>query len=314
MTFEPVVLFFLLGTIAGLMRSDLKIPGSIYEALSIYLLLAIGLKGGVKLAEHPIGEMLASGVAIVLAGALIPLFAFPVLRYIGRMNRPDSASIAAHYGSVSVVTFSVGVTFLSQKGVSFEGYMITFLVLLEIPALMIGVMLARYGQGKVRWGKLLHEVFFGKSIFLLIGGLLIGYLAGSEGIKPLDLLFFDLFKGILALFLLEMGLVAASRIADLRAYGAFLVGFAIIMPVIAGMLGTFVGWSLGLSVGGTMLLSTLYASASYIAAPAAMRIAVPEASPALSIGASLGVTFPFNIFVGIPIYYWMATHVITSGA
>lgn len=314
MTFEPVVLFFLLGAIAGLMRSDLKIPGSIYEALSIYLLLAIGLKGGVKLAEHPIGEILASSVAIVLAGALIPLFAFPVLRYIGRMSRPNSASIAAHYGSVSVVTFSVAVTFLNQKVESFEGYMIVFLVLLEMPALMIGVILARYGQGEVRWGKLLHEVFFGKSIYLLIGGLLIGYIAGAEGIKPLDVLFFDLFKGMLAFFLLEMGLVAASRIADLRAYGAFLIGFAIIMPLLAGVLGTFVGWSLGLSVGGTMLLSTLYASASYIAAPAAMRIAVPEASPALSIGASLGVTFPFNIFVGIPIYYWMATYVITSGA
>ena len=314
MTFEPVVLFFLLGAIAGLMRSDLKIPGSIYEALSIYLLLAIGLKGGVKLAEHPIGEILASSVAIVLAGALISLFAFPVLRYIGRMSRPNSASIAAHYGSVSVVTFSVAVTFLNQKVESFEGYMIVFLVLLEMPALMIGVILARYGQGEVRWGKLLHEVFFGKSIYLLIGGLLIGYIAGAEGIKPLDVLFFDLFKGMLAFFLLEMGLVAASRIADLRAYGAFLIGFAIIMPLLAGVLGTFVGWSLGLSVGGTMLLSTLYASASYIAAPAAMRIAVPEASPALSIGASLGVTFPFNIFVGIPIYYWMATYVITSGA
>ena len=314
MTFETVVLFFLLGAIAGLMRSDLKIPASIYDALSIYLLLAIGLKGGVKLAEHPIGEMFASGVAIVLAGALIPLIAFPVLRYVGRMSRPDSASIAAHYGSVSVVTFSVGVTFLSQKVESFEGYMIVFLVLLEMPALMIGVMLARYGQGEVRWGKLLHEVFFGKSIFLLAGGLLIGYIAGPDGIKPLDVLFFDLFKGMLALFLLEMGLVAASRIADLRAYGAFLVGFAIIMPLIAGMLGTLIGWSLGLSVGGTLLLSTLYASASYIAAPAAMRIAVPEANPALSIGASLGITFPFNIFVGIPIYYWMATYVNTLGA
>lgn len=314
MTFETVVLFFLLGAIAGLMRSDLKIPGSIYDALSIYLLLAIGLKGGVKLAEYPLSDMVLPGVAIVLAGALIPLLAFPVLRYFGHLNRANSASIAAHYGSVSVVTFSVGVTFLSQKAESFEGYMIVFLVLLEMPALMIGVMLARYGQGEVHWGKLLHEVFFGKSIFLLAGGLLIGYIAGPEGIKPLDLLFFDLFKGVLALFLLEMGLVAASRIADLRVYGAFLVGFAIIMPLVSGLLGTLLGMWLGLSVGGTLLLSTLYASASYIAAPAAMRIAVPEANPALSIGASLGVTFPFNIFVGIPIYYWMANLAINPGA
>lgn len=314
MAFEPVVLFFLLGAVAGLLRSDLKIPSSIYDALSIFLLLAIGLKGGVKLAEYPLGEMVVPGIAIILAGALIPLLAFPVLRYLGRMSRPDSASIAAHYGSVSVVTFSVGVTFLGQKMESFEGYMIVFLVLLEMPALIIGALLARYGQGDVRWGKMLHEVFFGKSIFLLVGGLLIGYIAGAEGIKPLDLLFFDLFKGVLALFLLEMGLVAASRMADLRTYGPILVGFAIVMPLFSGALGTFMGWMLGLSVGGTLLLSTLYASASYIAAPAAMRIAVPEANPALSIGASLGVTFPFNIFIGIPIYYWMATLVSTTGA
>lgn len=192
--------------------------------------------------------------------------------------------------------------------------MIVFLVLLEIPALIIGVMLARFGQGKVRWGKLVHEVFLGKSIFLLVGGLIIGYIAGPNGIKPLDLLFFDLFKGVLAVFLLEMGLVAAARIADLRTYGVFLIVFAIVMPLIGGVLGTLLGWGLGLSVGGTMLLSILYASASYIAAPAAMRIAVPEANPALSIGASLGITFPFNIFVGIPIYYWMATFLHHTGA
>jgi hypothetical protein len=306
MTFEPVVLFFVLGAAAGLLRSDLKIPGSIYDALSIFLLIAIGLKGGVKLAEHPIGSVLLDGSLIVLAGALIPLIAFPLLRHLGKMNRADSASIAAHYGSVSVVTFSVAVTFLAQEMQAFEGYMIVFLVLLEIPALVIGVLLARYGQGQVRWGKLLHEVFFGKSIYLLTGALIIGYIAGPQGIQPLDKLFFDLFKGVLALFLLEMGLVAASRIADLRAYGPFLIGFAMLMPLISGLIGTVMGWALGLSLGGTLLLSTLYASASYIAAPAAMRIAVPEANPGLSIGASLGLTFPFNLFVGIPVYYWMA--------
>ena len=314
MAFEPVVLFFLLGLGAGLLRSDLKIPSSIYEALSIFLLLAIGLKGGVKLAENPIGELVFPSLTIVLVGALIPLIAFPVLRFIGRMSRADSGSIAAHYGSVSVVTFSVGVAFMAHEAEFYEGYMIVFLVLLEMPALVIGVLLARYGMGTVRWGKLLQEVFFGKSIFLLTGGLIIGYIAGPEGIKPLDALFFDLFKGVLALFLLEMGLVAALRMADLRTYGAFLVIFAIIMPLVAAILGTAVGWGLGLSVGGTALLATLYASASYIAAPAAMRIAVPEANPAFSIGASLGVTFPFNIFLGIPIYYWMANFVHSVGA
>lgn len=314
MTFEPVVLFFLLGAIAGLARSDLKIPSSVYDALSIYLLLAIGLKGGVMLAKYPLGDVLLPGLAIIVVGALIPLFAFPVLKRLGGLNRADSASIAAHYGSVSVVTFSVGVTLLNQKLEDFEGYVIVFLVFLEMPALVIGVMLARFGQGKVHWGKLMHEVFFGKSIFLLVGGLIIGYIAGAEHIKPLDILFFDLFKGLLAFFLLEMGLVAASRIADLRNYGLFLVGFAIITPLLSAILGTALGWMLGLSVGGTMLLATLYASASYIAAPAAMRIAVPEANPTLSIGASLGVTFPFNIFIGLPLYYWMANFVHTIGA
>jgi uncharacterized protein len=306
MNFEPVVLFFVLGVIAGLLRSDLKIPGSIYEALSIFILLAIGLKGGVELAKHPVGDLVLDGLIIVLVGAIIPLVAFPILRLIGHMSRADSASIAAHYGSVSVVTFSVGITLLGHEMLEFEGYLIVFLVLLEIPALMIGVILARYGQGTVRWGKLMHEVFFGKSIYLLAGGLVIGFVAGSEGIKPLDKLFFDLFKGVLALFLLEMGLVASTRIAALREYGVFLAVFAMLMPVFSASLGIVTGWMLGFSVGGTFLLATLFASASYIAAPAAMRIAVPEANPALSIGASLGMTFPFNIFLGIPIYLWMA--------
>ncbi len=306
MSFEPVVLFFVLGVAAGLLRSDLKIPGAIYEALSIFILLAIGLKGGVELAKYPLGSLIGKGLIIVAIGALIPLIAFPILRYLGRLSRADSASIAAHYGSVSVVTFSVGITLLGHENLDYEGYLIVFLVLLEMPALVTGVILARYGVGTVRWGKLLHEVFFGKSIYLLAGGLIIGYVAGPDGIKPLDKLFFDLFKGVLAFFLLEMGLVASMRIAALREYGAFLAGFAVGMPLISATLGTVTGWMLGLSVGGTFLLATLFASASYIAAPAAMRIAVPEANPALSIGASLGMTFPFNIFLGIPIYLWMA--------
>ena len=306
MSFEPVVLFFVLGVTAGLLRSDLKLPAALYETLSIFLLVAIGLKGGVELAKNPLMTVLPTGMIIVLVGAIIPLIAFAVLFYMGKFTRADAASIAAHYGSVSVVTFSVGVTFLANLKTTYEGYIIVFLVLLEFPALMIGVVLARWGQGTVRWGKLLHEVFFGKSIFLLVGALIIGYIAGPEGIKPLDKLFFDLFKGALALFLLEMGLVAAMRVADFKAYGLFLVAFAIVMPIIGAIGGTITGVMLDLSVGGTLLLAILYASASYIAAPAAMRLAIPEANPALSIGASLGVTFPFNLIVGIPLYWWMA--------
>jgi hypothetical protein len=240
-------------------------------------------------------------------GASLPLIAFPLLLGPGRLSRADAASVAAHYGSVSVVTFAVGSAYLSKLGEQYEGYMAVFLVLLEFPALMVGVWLAKRGQAQAGLGKVLHEVFAGKSIVLLVGGLLIGWVAGGEGIKPLDKVFFDLFKGALAIFLLEMGLVAASRLGDLRRAGAFLLGFAIGMPLFAGALGALTASLLGMSVGGAALVATLYASASYIAAPAAMRIAVPEANPALSIGAALGITFPFNLMVGIPSYHWLAS-------
>ena len=307
MPFEPVILFFLLGLLAGLARSDLKIPAVLYESLSIFLLLAIGLKGGVELARQPLAELLLPALVIVGIGAALPLIAFPVLQRLGRLSRADAAAVAAHYGSVSVVTFAVGAAYLANLGQDYEGYMVVFLVLLEFPALMIGVWLARRGQGEAKLGKVLHEVFAGKSIVLLVGGLLIGWLAGADGLKPLDKVFFDLFKGLLAIFLLEMGLVAASRIGDLRRAGTFLLGFAVAMPLFAGTLGALTATLLGLSVGGAALLATLYASASYIAAPAAMRIAVPEANPALSIGAALGITFPFNLVIGIPAYYWLAS-------
>ncbi len=307
MPFEPVVLFFVLGIAAGLLRSDLKLPPALYEALSIYLLLAIGLKGGVELARHPLASVLPQALAAVAVAALIPLLAFPVLHRLGRLARADAASIAAHYGSVSVVTFAVGASYLSRLDVSYEGYMAVFLALLEFPALLIGVMLARGGRGGGAWGELLREVFLGKSVFLLLGGLAIGWVAGPDGIKSIAPLFVDLFKGVLALFLLEMGLVASGRLKELRRYGAFLTTFALATPVLCGTLGAATGLLIGLSPGGAALLATLYASASYIAAPAAMRIAVPEANPALSIGASLGITFPFNLLVGIPAYHWLAT-------
>ena len=307
MSFEPVILFFLLGATAGLLRSDLRIPAVLYDSLSIFLLLAIGLKGGVQLARYPVASLILPALVVVAVGALIALIAFPLLHRVGRLSRADAASIAAHYGSVSVVTFAVGATYLSARGHDYEGYMTIFLVLLEFPALMIGMWLARRGERGVPMAKVLHEVFAGKSIVLLLGGLVIGWIAGDEGIKPLDRLFFDLFKGVLAIFLLEMGLVAASRLGDLRRAGAFLIGFAIVMPLFGGLLGVLTGSLLGLSLGGKTLLATLYASASYIAAPAAMRIAVPEANPGLSIGAALGITFPFNLTLGIPVYYWLAT-------
>ncbi|MGQ2979512.1 MAG: sodium-dependent bicarbonate transport family permease [Polaromonas sp.] len=313
-SFEPVILFFVLGVIAGIVRSDLKIPGVLYESLSIFLLLAIGLKGGVELARYPLIDVALPALAVVLAGALIPLVAFPVLRRVGKLSAADAGSIAAHYGSVSVVTFAVGSSYLARVGEAAEGYMTVFLVLLEFPALIIGVLLARRGAQSTPWGQVLHEVFAGKSIVLLLGGLMIGWIAGPDRIAPLDSLFFDLFKGLLAFFLLEMGLVVAMRFGDLRRAGAFLVVFAVLMPLAAAGLGLVTGMLLELSVGGVTLLATLYASASYIAAPAAMRIAVPQANPALSIGAALGITFPFNLLVGIPLYHRLAQYLHHFGA
>lgn len=304
--FEPVILFFMLGAIAGFVRSDLRIPGVLYESLSIFLLLAIGLKGGVELSRYQLLDVALPALVVVSVGALIPLAAFPVLRRVGKLSRADAGSIAAHYGSVSVVTFAVATAYLARLGQPAEGYMTVFLVLLEFPALVIGALLARHGERGTPWGRVLHEVLAGKSIVLLLGGLTIGWLAGPEGIAPLDRVFFDLFKGLLAFFLLEMGLVAAGRIGDLRRAGVFLLAFATLMPLAAGALGLITGQLLGLSVGGITLLATLYASASYIAAPAAMRIAVPAANPALSIGAALGITFPFNLIVGIPLFHMLA--------
>jgi len=298
---DPVVLFFLLGLIARIARSDLRLPEAMYDALAIYLLLAIGLKGGVQLAQQPLATVLPQALAAIALGAAIPLLLFPLLR--AKLARPDAASIAAHYGSVSVVTFAVATSFLAARKIDAESHMPLLVALMEAPGIVVGIVLARAGGGqRISWGPLAHEVLFGKSVLLLLGGLVIGALIGPEGSRPIAPLFTDLFKGVLALFLLEMGLVAGGRIGDLRRAGPFLLAFGIGAPLALGALGALVGQAIGLSLGGTTLLATLAASASYIAAPTAMRIAVPEANPALSIGVALGITFPFNIFVGIPLY------------
>ncbi len=306
---DPVVLFFLLGVVARLAKSDLRLPEALYETLSIYLLLAIGLKGGVELAKHPIAAIAPQAVAVVAMGLVLPLLAYPILRFVGRLNNFDSAAIAAHYGSVSVVTFAVGLAFVVKQGVPYEEYMPLFVALLEVPGIVVGILLARLHTLKsVQWGLLGHEIFLGKSVVLLVGGLLIGWIAGPQGLDPMRGLFFDLFKGVLALFLLEMGLVAASRVADLKRAGPFLIAFGIATPIIFAVIGATLGKLIGLSLGGTTLLAILAASASYIAAPAAIRIAVPEANPTLSIGAALAITFPFNLTVGIPLYFQMAQY------
>ncbi len=278
------------------------------------LLLTIGLKGGVELSRSPLGGLWLQAIAVLAMGFIIPLFIYPLARKVGKIGQSDSASLAAHYGSVSVATFAVGIAFLTDRNISYDSQLPIFLVLLEVPAIVVGILLARRASQRAQpWGKVLHEIFFGKSILLLVGGLFIGWIAGPQGIAPIEPLFFDLFKGVLALFLLEMGLIAVSQGHALKVHGPFLVVFGLLMPLPLGTIGVLVGWGIGLSVGGAALLGVLAGSASYIAAPAAMRIAVPDANPSLSLTASLGVTFPFNIFIGIPIYYAIAAAVVGGG-
>lgn len=314
MNLDPVILFFLLGLLAGLLRAELRLPAAAYEFVSMLLLLSIGLKGGIELARQPFSYLLPQILAVVAVGLLLPLIAFPILRYAGRFKRADAASIAAHYGSISVGTYAVADAYLTSQRIPFEEHMPLLLAVLEVPAILIGIVLARGLAQKARLGAVAHEVFLGKSIVLLIGGLLIGWVAGPEGLVSISPLFFDLFKGILALFLLEMGLITAAQFGSLRQYGPFLILFGIGMPLFSAVIGTGLGLALGLSVGGTAMLATLVASASYIAVPAAMRISVPEANPTLSLAASLGITFPFNVLAGIPLYYALASkaHVLLT--
>jgi hypothetical protein len=306
-TLDPVVLFFLLGVGARLARSNLRLPDALYETLSIYLLLAIGLKGGIELARQDIGALLPVAVSAFVLSASLPLLAFPVLRHAVGLSRADSASIAAHYGSVSVVTFAVAQSVLARAGVVAPPEFAVLVAIMEAPGIIVGILLAgRVAGQQGGWGTLVHEAVFGKAVYLLLGGLLIGALVGSDGLAPLMPVFGDLFRGALALFLLEMGLVAGGRLGDLRRAGPRLVAFGLLAPLVFGAIGLATGLGLGLSVGGITLLATLCASASYIAAPAAMRVAVPEANPALSIGSALGVTFPFNVTIGVGLYLWAA--------
>lgn len=303
---EPAVLCFGLGLFAGVAGSKVRLPEALYETLSVYLLLAIGLKGGVDLAKVGV---VAAAPAVLAAGALgaaLPLLAYPVLRW-GRLGQADAAAVAAHYGSVSAVTFAVCLANLERAGVAYEPYVAVLLAIMEIPALGVGIWLARRSRPEAGGrGELVRELFLGKGVYFLLCGLVVGYAARPESVRPLAVFFFDPFRGVLALFLLEMGLVAARRLRDVAQVGPFLLGFAVVMPLVGGALGALLGSAVGLSPGGAAVLATLAASASYIAAPAAMRLAVPEANPSLYLTASLGITFPFNIVWGIPAYLWMA--------
>lgn len=309
---DPVILFFLFGLVAGLLRSELKLPSALYESLTIFLLLAIGLKGGQGLTTQPLGPLLPQLVAVIVLGSVQTLIAFAGLRWIFGFDRPNAAATAAHYGSVSVATFAVAVAWFASHNIETEPHMAALLAVMEIPAILVGIVLARGVDKHTDWKALSHEAFLGKGVTLLLGGMLIGWAAGPEGLTSISGLYFDLFKGILALFLLEMGLIVSRQVGEIRRRGWSLVIFGVVMPMVSALLGLGTGWLLDLSVGGTAMLATLAASASYIAVPAAMRIAVPQANPAVSLAGSLGITFPFNIIVGIPLYHWMATRLLAG--
>lgn len=316
---SPPILFFVLGLIAAAVKTDLRFPEPLYITLTIYLLVAIGFKGGVAVASAGLGAVWLPALAAVALGAAIPLWSYPILRFVGKLPAVDAAAIGAHYGSVSAVTFIAAVSYLNELKQPYEAYASAFLAVMESPAIVVGVVLGKLAtrreEASLRsvLGLALHEGLLGRSVFLLLGSLLVGFLCGQRGLDATAGFFVTPFQGILSLFLLEMGMVAARRFGDLRKVGLFLVGFGVLMPLAHGVIGIMLGQWAGLSLGGAMLLGVLASSASYIAAPAAMRLSLPEANPTLYLTSALAVTFPFNITFGLPFYYEVARWWFAAG-
>lgn len=325
----PAVLFFGLGFLARIIKSDLKFPPDLAKILSIYLLMAIGLHGGYELSKADLVTAINAIVWALILGFSLPVIGYLALIITRKVNPMDAAAISAHYGSVSAGTFLTAIAYLDNSGVEYETYPLIMLAVMESPAIIVGLLLAAKarhtlsardgntptttvnddedGQNGSNFMHLLRDAFTNGSVVVLIGSMVIGAISTPSGMEKLYPFINDIFMGALCLFLFEMGLVAARRIGDFRQVGAVLAAFGIVMPLIGGIVGTFVGHSiLGFSVGGTTLVAVLGASASYIAVPPAMRLAVPEANPSFYLTLSLGITFPFNVVVGIPLYHGLA--------
>jgi hypothetical protein len=306
---SPIVLAFLLGAVAGLIRSELELPDPVLKLLSIYLLLSIGLKGGVELSKASVSEvggLLAAAAALTVA---IPCLAFALLRRLGRIDPANAAAVAAHYGSVSSVTFLAAMTFANAMGTPGEGYMTAVVAIMEwgvIVALVLGRWSLGRAAGAMRLRELAAETLRGRGVLLLSGGMAIGLLTGDRGWEQISPVYDDLFRGVLMIFLLEMGMSAARQLRGFAQVGVFMTGFAVVMPVVNGLLGVALGSLAGLGTGGAFVLGAVCASASYIDAPAACRAALPQANPGIYLTASLGVTFPFNMLAGLPLYYQFA--------
>ncbi len=314
---SPLVLAFFLGITTKLMKSELTLPKDLYGSLSIYLLLALGLKGGVELSGSTLQVIALPAVATILLGVLTPVSAYLLMRKVGKFDPVNAAGLAAHYGSVSAVTFIAANQFVTSLGHSAEGFMPTLVTLLESPGILIALSIGalKREQDRLKIGStefksrsaVFHEIFTSRSMILLVGGLLIGFLAGEKAYEPVKPFFESGFKGALVLFLLEMGIVAGARLNDLKRVGGRLIGLAIFIPIIHGTTGVLLGYLAGLGIGGETVLGAMAASASYIAAPPAVRMTLPEANPTFYLTASLAVTFPFNLVVGIPLYYKLST-------
>ncbi len=307
----PVILTFILGVIAALLKSDLKLPDQIYQGLTLYLLFAIGLKGGAKISGFAFEEMIIPVIAGLILSTLIAAWSYLILRKAVRMSVINSAAICAHYGSVSALTFITGQTFLDYKGIHYEGFMTGLLSLMEIPGILVAIYLYRQNDPDSHLEEgtkpsIWHEILTSKANLLLIGGMIIGVICQKKGWEKVGPLFDTPFHGMLCLFLLQLGVMTGEHLRTVRQAGWRLVLFATLMPLLNGFIGIFTGAMINLSLGGTTLLGILCASASYIAAPAAIQLVIPKANPSFYLTTSLGLTFPFNIIIGIPLYFEMA--------
>ncbi|WP_013324874.1 sodium-dependent bicarbonate transport family permease [Gloeothece verrucosa] len=304
---NPPVLFFFLGMLAVFLKSDLEIPQPLPKLFSLYLLLAIGFKGGYELSESGFNTQVATTlIAAILMACIVPVYTFFILRV--RLDNYNAAAIAAAYGSISAVTFITASSFLEKLHISYGGHMVAALALMESPAIIVGLILVRVfaakkeEDGEFSWKEVMREAFLNGSVFLLIGSVVVGMLTGEKGWEKLQPFTQGIFYGALTFFLLDMGLVAARRIRELSKTGSFLIGFSVIVPVMNAIVGILIAKLLGFGEGNSLLFAVLCASASYIAVPAAMRMTVPEANPSLYVSMALALTFPFNIVVGIPLY------------
>lgn len=305
---SPMVLAFLLGIIAVRVQSNLRIPDQVYDVISIYLLFSIGLNGGFDLAAASLDNFGLAALAAIILGAVIPITTFFILRRLGRMTAEDALAIGIHFGAVSAVTLSAAITFLQEANEPFEGFMPTMYVIMELPAVIVGLVIAQriIGGTTQTIGDMFKAALTGKSFLLLGGGVIIGFLSGQPGQEAVEPFFLDLFAGFLTLFLLEMGTLVGRRLDDIRQAGTFLVASSIILPTIHGFVGVAFGAAVGLSVGGSMIMGTLAASGSFITAPALVQNNLPNANPGFYLTSALVITFPFNLTFGLPLFYEFA--------